>query len=402
MTFKELVDIMLLIGRKKMKETTVLECSNCNNLSSLTPTSIFFENADSKVSLCSSCIEVFYSAYKQIWDSKNTQNLITKGDLPTPKEILQKIEEHVVRQDEAKKTIAIAVAHHYRRLRDPSIGKSNVLVIGPTGTGKTEIARSIAKFLNVPFASVDASSFTAKGYIGEDPDSMLRNLLISANFNVDQAETGIIFIDEIDKLAQKGNQESGIGTTAVQQQLLTLLEGNKVQIKVPTPDGGEAFAIIDTSKILFICSGAFVGLEDIVKKGESKLRPLGFHSMTEKKELKPEETYLRQVDATHLAKFGIIPELLGRLPVLTYTLPLSKDDLVRILKEPKESLLKKYKRLFELDSVTLELSDSFLESVAKEAQDKNLGARGLRSVFEGRLKEHFLNIHELKGRTLSL
>lgn len=385
-------------------ESANLKCSNCEKLSNLNPETVFLEDAESKISLCELCIDQFYSAYKQILSSATTDNLLTKGALPTPIEILSKLDEHVIQQQEAKKTIAIAVAHHYRRLRDPSVGKSNVLIIGPTGTGKTEIARSVAKFLNVPFASVDASSFTAKGYIGEDPDSMLRSLLISANFNVEQAETGIIFIDEIDKLARRENQESGIGTTSVQQQILTLLEGNKVQVKIPTNDGSEVHALIDTSKILFICSGAFVGLDTIITNNSgSKLNPMGLHaSLNQVHQPKQDESPLKNVESQHLVKFGLIPELLGRLPVVTHTLPLSPNDLVRILKEPKESLVKKYKRLFELDSVTLELSDEFLESIAKEAYDKKLGARGLRGVFEGRLKDHFMNVHELKGKTLSL
>lgn len=385
-------------------EKTVLNCQNCSKGSGYYPDNVFFEDANSHLVLCDQCIVQFNSACQQVFSSQSSKNLISDGKLPTPIEILEKLNEHIVKQEEAKKTIAVAVAHHYRRLREPSIGKSNVLIIGPTGTGKTEIARTVAKFLNVPFASADASSFTAKGYIGDDPESMIRNLLVASNFNITQAETGIIFIDEIDKLGRKEGLDSGIGTTSVQQQLLTLLEGNKIQVKIPTPEGDESYAIIDTSKILFICSGAFVGLEEIISDSRGGHKPMGINadlsSLTEKKD--PTDDPLKKLETKHLVRFGLIPELLGRIPVVTHTKQLSKDDLVKILTEPKEALIKKYNKLFEMDEVTIEFSDEFLNSVAKEAFDKKLGARGLRSVIEGRLKDHFLNVHEYKGKKLIL
>lgn len=385
-------------------EVTTLNCSNCKRGSGFYPDNMFLEDALSKVALCDECISQFHLACQQVVSSQSSQNLITTGKLPTPFEILEKLNEHIVKQDQAKKTIAVAVAHHYRRLRDPSIGKSNVLIIGPTGTGKTEIARSVAKFLNVPFASGDASSFTAKGYIGDDPESMVRNLLVAANFNIQLAETGIIFIDEIDKLGKKEGQDSGIGTTSVQQQLLTLLEGNKIQVKVPTPEGDEAFEIIDTSKILFICSGAFVGLEDIVKNAKTNYKPIGLNaeirSVTEKD--KNEKSVSEKIETKHLVQYGLIPELLGRIPVITQTEALSSDDLIKILIEPKEALVKKYRRLFEMDDVSVDFSDEFISSVANEAFDKKLGARGLRSVLEDRLKDYFLKVHEFKGQKIKL
>jgi ATP-dependent Clp protease ATP-binding subunit ClpX len=385
-------------------EPTALNCNNCNRGSGYYPDNVFLEDANSNLVLCDQCIVQFNSACQQIFSSQSSQNLISEGKLPTPIEILEKLNEHIVKQEDAKSTIAVAVAHHYRRLREPSIGKSNVLIIGPTGTGKTEIARTVAKFLNVPFASADASSFTAKGYIGDDPESMVRNLLVASNFNISQAETGIIFIDEIDKLGKKEGQDSGIGTTSVQQQLLTLLEGNKIQVKVPTPEGEEAYAIIDTSKILFICSGAFVGLEEIISDSRGSHKPIGINAEIKEAKSKAEAApdTLKKIETKHLVKFGLIPELLGRIPVVTYTNQLNQDDLVKILTEPKESLIRKYKKLFEMDEVEVEFTEEFLRSVAKEAFDKKLGARGLRSVIEGKLKSHFLNVHEYKGKKLSL
>ena len=383
-----------------------LSCINCERLSKLNPDIVFLEDSASKISLCDECISYFNTAVQTLLSNDKSNKFANSSTLPTPIELLSTLNDHVIKQDEAKKTIAIAVAHHYRRLRDPSIGKSNVLIVGPTGTGKTEIARSIARFLNVPFASADASSLTARGFVGDDPESIVRSLLVSANFNADLAETGIVFIDEIDKIAKTDGKESGIGTTSVQQQLLTLLEGSKVQIKIPADGGGESYVVVDTSKILFICSGAFVGIEDIINKTDKGvgLAQIGMHATLKESTTNYDrsESILKKMEASHLIKFGIIPELMGRLPVVTYTSPLLPSDLVRILLEPKDSLLKKYTRLFELDEVNLVVSESTLESIAREAYDKRLGARGLRGVFEERLRDHFMNVHLHKGKELRI
>ena len=389
------------------KETKLLTCTFCGEQNKQNPEMAFIEDSQTKRSQCSDCINRFNFALKYIIDSATTENQNKGTDrLPLPSDIYQALNRDIIKQDDAKKAIANSVAHHYRRLRNPAIGKSNILLIGKTGTGKTEIVRSVARYLNVPFAIADASAFTARGYIGEDAESAIRRLLISANWDVAAAENGIVFIDEVDKIAKKDGQDSGVGTTSVQQQLLKILEGDTIQIKIPSnEEGKEQFVLINTSKILFICSGAFVGLEDIIKKGSASLRPLGLHAHLNDNSVSTElksENPLKLVTPQHLEKYGLIPEFLGRVPVITSTDPLSVEDLVRILKEPQNSIVKQYQMLFEQDNIELNFHENFLTDVATEAHRKDIGARGLRQVIEQKMQKIFFEVDKYQGKRIEI
>lgn len=362
----------------------------------------FIKDAQVDIVLCSECITYFNLSLTHIDETgglKSKNRAKKEESLPTPTDIFQALNRDVVKQDQAKKALSIAVAHHYRRLQNPSIGKSNILLIGPTGTGKTELVRSIVKYLNVPFSSIDASSITAKGYIGEDADSVLRRLLISAKGDVTRAEGGIVFIDEVDKLARRDGAGGDIGTIAVQQQLLKILEGDKVNIRIPGEDGRELIVEMDTSKILFICSGAFVGLEKIVN---SKSKTMGIMANIESKTPEVATPVYENLKADHIAEFGLIPEFYGRLPVVTATESLSIEDLIRILKEPQNSLTRQYQALFSADKIELHFHDEFLSEVAAEAVKKGMGARGLRQVLEKRMAKINFEIGNYKNQRLEL
>ena len=371
-------------------------CSGCGSKIKDHKDRDFIKDSKKGLILCTECIGFFSKAQEQISHAREHEETdpqtlsILPEKLPYPEEIFNMLSEHVIGQDEAKKTMSIAVAHHYRRLKNPSIGKSNILLIGPTGTGKTEMARTIAHFLKVPFVSVDATAFTSKGYVGEDADSSIQRLLSKCDYNVALAERGIVFIDEIDKIARRGADSggSGVSTVAVQQELLRLMEGDSVKITRPINDGSSEVIYVNTSKILFICSGAFVGLDEIVKKGNSK--GIGIQQETE---YKPTDL-ANGLEAKHLTQFGMIPEFLGRLPVIAVTEKLNQAQMLSILKEPKNSIIKQYHSLFAQDNVDLEFSDDFLESVVQEAFHKEIGARGLRQIMEKRMKPVFYRIHD--------
>mgnify|MGYP001741803048 FL=1 len=314
-------------------------------------------------------------------------------DLPKPREIKEVLDGYVVGQDEAKRYLSVAVYNHYKRLAQPSaetdgveIEKSNILMLGPTGTGKTLLAKTIARLLHVPFTIVDATVLTQAGYVGEDIESLLTRLLQVADYDVAAAERGIVFIDEIDKIARKGDNPSitrDVSGEGVQQGLLKLLEGSIVNVP---PQGGrkhpdQKMIQVDTKQILFICAGAFDGIERKIAH-RLNTRVVGYNSPGAKLSKREEEELLRYVDARDLKSFGLIPEIIGRLPIITYLHPLHRDTLRMILTEPKNALVRQYTKIFELDGIRLTFTDEALDLVVSKTMEQKLGARGLRAIME--------------------
>ncbi len=314
-------------------------------------------------------------------------------DLPKPREIKEFLDGYVVGQDEAKRYLSVAVYNHYKRLTQPSaetdgveIEKSNILMLGPTGTGKTLLAKTIARLLRVPFTIVDATVLTQAGYVGEDIESLLTRLLQVADYDVAAAERGIVFIDEIDKIARKGDNPSitrDVSGEGVQQGLLKLLEGSIVNVP---PQGGrkhpdQKMIQVDTKQILFICAGAFDGIERKIAH-RLNTRVVGYNSPGAKLSKREEEELLRYVDARDLKSFGLIPEIIGRLPIITYLHPLHRDTLRMILTEPKNALVRQYTKIFELDGIRLTFTDEALDLVVSKTMEQKLGARGLRAIME--------------------
>jgi len=377
------------------------ECSFCTARESEENPLIAGEN----VYICSNCV---VSAYKILFgEEEQDENKAELGahTLYTPKEINGLLNEYIIGQENAKKTLSVAVYNHYKRIfrdmpeDDTQIAKSNVLLIGPTGSGKTLLAQTIARFLNVPIAIADATNLTEAGYVGEDVENILTKLLMAADGDPKLAEQGIVFIDEVDKIARMGENRSitrDVSGEGVQQALLKLIEGSVVNIP---PKGGrkhpnQDFIQIDTSNILFICGGAFDGLNDILKQRLGS-NTLGFGQ--EKRSKKEEENLLHLVESDDLVQFGLIPELIGRLHILATLGEISKDDMVRILVEPKNSLVKQYEKLFEIDNVKLSFEEDALSLIAQKALDRKTGARGLRSILEETLLDIMYELPELEG-----
>ena len=342
------------------------------------------------VCICDECINLCNDIMA---DDNRRQVSTEKAKLPTPSQMYNFMNEYIIGQDVAKRTLAVAVYNHYKRhsvaaTSDVEIQKSNVLLIGPTGTGKTLFAQTLARILDVPFAIADATTLTEAGYVGDDVESVLTRLLQNANFNVERASRGIIYIDEIDKISRKSENPSltrDVSGEGVQQALLKLIEGTVANV----PAGGagrkhpgEATVQLDTSKILFICGGAFDGLNKIIGNRTCERRGIGFGAHVESVEERKNKNFLKDVEPEDLVKFGIIPELIGRLPVITTLEALDEDALVQILTEPKNAVVKQFSAMLELDGVRLNITEDGLRAIAKMAVARKTGARGLRSILE--------------------